>query len=211
MPPQADVAKEHLKYNFIKLCNRQKWNRSRTSIRYHNNQNTGYNSILYITLTYKCSNSLPPPVHLKLRLCTRDIGTLFQKKPNSKTVPWTVKFLLNYRFLFSNSKRERQVSLQILRLKTSPRFTGSFVSFSSCNRIHTTKDYSTQKEIKQETFFLIIRCETVCPQTTEGNHKGVTDQRETGRYYLLSLSELSLVLRCLWRFILTHPEEEKKS
>lgn len=50
----------------------------------------------------------------------------------------------------------------------------------------------------------------VCPKTTEGNHKGVTDQRKTSRYYLLSLSELSLVLRCLWRFILTHPRQKKK-
>lgn len=68
-----------------------------------------------------------------------------------------------------------------------------------------------QKEINQETYFLgILRAEAVCPQTTEGNHKGVIDQRKTSRYYLLSLSELSLVLRCLWRFILTHPKEEKK-
>lgn len=52
--------------------------------------------------------------------------------------------------------------------------------------------------------------ETVCPQTTEGNHKGVTDQRKTSTRYLLSLSELSLVLRCLWRFILTHPREKKR-
>lgn len=52
--------------------------------------------------------------------------------------------------------------------------------------------------------------ETVCPQTTEGNHKGVTDQRKTSTGYLLSLSELSLVLRCLWRFILTHPTERNR-
>lgn len=57
---------------------------------------------------------------------------------------------------------------------------------------------------------LIIQGKTVCPQTTEGNHKEVTDQRKTSTCYLLSLSELSLVLRCLWRFILTHPKEEKK-
>lgn len=56
---------------------------------------------------------------------------------------------------------------------------------------------------------LIIQGKTVCPQTTEGNHKEVTDQRKTSTCYLLSLSELSLVLRCLWRFILTHPKEEK--
>lgn len=51
---------------------------------------------------------------------------------------------------------------------------------------------------------------TVCPQTRVGNHKiGWRDQTKTRSHYLLSLSELSLLLRCLWRFILTHPRERK--
>lgn len=61
-------AKEYLKYNFNEMYNRPKWKRSRTRIRQHNNQYTGCNSVLHLTLTHQCSNSLRPSVILKLRL-----------------------------------------------------------------------------------------------------------------------------------------------
>lgn len=107
------------------------------------------------------------------------------------------------------NEKDMQVPLEILSILKTP-LIRSFALFSSCDMIQNTKDHKCIKKSIKKPFFKILRGKMVCPQTTEENHKGVIDQRKTSRYYLLSLSELSLVLRCLWRFILTHPKEKKK-
>lgn len=92
------------------------------------------------------------------------------------------------------------------RLNTPPSLQDPSPAFPPITGLRTQKARRNQAR----NIVLIMGGETVCPQTTEGNHKGVTDQRKTSTGYLLSLSELSLVLRCLWRFILTHPTERNR-
>lgn len=80
-----------------------------------------------------------------------------KKNKNCKIGPWTVTFLLNYRCLFPNSEMGKtyiQVYLQILsRLKTPPRFTGSFTSFSSCTGFRTPKTTEHKKKPGKKLFF----------------------------------------------------------